>query len=363
MMRRIVAIVMLWVAGLSTAHAHLMPAQRGTLNFVDDSVFMVMSVSVSALANTDDDGDGKLSMAELRAHRDLIVSTIQSQIQLMDERHPRPLEGLMLTLSPDDDASAASAPQLIVMGRFVLANPSEPLRFHVGLFGKNMSEQTFQITVTRSEQKQLLMLSREHSVRKLFPSSWAVFADYVVIGVEHIVAGLDHLLFLLVVLSAGWGWRHVAIALTAFTAGHTITLMASIWGGISVPAAVVEPTIAATIVGMAAFDIYACRRNELPSPWLRITLVFGCALIHGLGLASALTELGLGGQHQLESLAGFNVGIELGQLAVAAIAAIILVGIQRVRGAGAVALTTRIASFAAIAMGSIWLVQRIIMPE
>jgi hypothetical protein len=362
MVRRLIAMALLWLAALPGAHAHLMVAQKGTLNFVGNGAFMVLSVPVSALKGTDDDGDGKLSMTELRTHRDQVISTLQSHIQLMDANGPRPLEGVMLTLSPPDDTPNAPASQLVVMGRFALADQAGPLRFQIGLFGKDTAEQSFKITMTRSAQKQLMALSPERAAREIFPSSWAVFADYVALGAEHIVTGLDHLLFLLVVLAAGGGWRQVLISLTAFTAGHAITLMASVWGGVAVPAAVVEPTIAATIVGMAAFDVYARRRTRMPSPWWRISLVFGCALVHGLGLASAMAELGLDSQHQLESLAGFNVGIELGQVAVALCAGLIITGIGRVRGAPSVAVVTRFASFAAMAIGSVWLVQRVILP-
>jgi HupE / UreJ protein len=362
MMRQLIAIALLWLTGLSGAHAHPMVAQLGTLNLVDNGAFMVLSVPVSALTGTDDDSDGKLSMAELLAHRDKVIASVKSQIQLVDEHGPRPLEGLMLTLSPSDDAPAAPASQLIVMGRFALADKSKSLRLHLGLFGKDAAEQNFQVTVTRSTEKQLLVLNPDRAVRALFPSSWAVLADYVALGAEHIVTGLDHLLFLLVVLSAGWGWRHVWMALTAFTAGHAITLMASVWGGITVPAMVVEPTIAATVVGIAAFDLYARRRDRLPSPWVRLALVFGCALVHGLGLASSLTELGLDRQHQLQSLVGFNVGIELGQLAVALVAAVITGCIQRFQGARGVAFATRLASLTAMSAGSVWFVQRVVVP-
>ncbi len=360
MMIRLMAIALLWCAGLPAAHAHLMVAQRGTLNLVGNGAFMVMSVPVSALTDTDDDGDGKLSIAEFQLHRSKIGAAIESQVQLLDKHGSRPLEGMILALSPSDEAPMAPAEQLVVMGRFALADPSEPLRLQMGLFGKHTREQAFQVTVTRADQKQLLMLSPDRAARALFPSSWAVFADYAVLGAEHIVTGLDHLLFLLVVLAAGWGWRHVLLALSVFTVGHAITLMISVWGGVAVPADVVEPTIAATIIGIAAFDLYARYRNRVPSPWLRLSLVFGCALVHGLGLATGLTELGLDSQHQLQSLAGFNVGIEAGQLAVAVVALFIVAGIKRLHGASGVAFTAQAASFLAMSVGSIWLVQRVI---
>jgi hypothetical protein len=172
---------------------------------------------------------------------------------------------------------------------------------------------------------------------------------------------MDHLLFLLVVLATGWGLRQIVLALTCFTAGHAITLAASAWGGWVVPSAIVEPAIAATIVGMALFDRWSHSRATPWPPALRLGLVFGCALIHGLGLAGAFTDLGLDPTHRLQSLAGFNVGIEAGQLAVALLAAALMAGIRQVKGPAGLALTTRFASFAAMAAGSVWLVQRVVL--
>ncbi len=313
------------------AQAHLMVAQRGTLNIVGDGAFMVLSLPVSALSGVDDDGDGKLSLAEFSAHRAAIAAVVVRELRLSDGQGARTLEAMMLSPSPPDDAPTAPAAQLVVLGRFALGDAGGALRFETGLFGKAADERVFQVTVTRpaTGQKQLLVLTPQQPARALFPSAWAVFADYLVLGAEHIATGLDHLLFLLVVLAASAGWRQVLLALTTFTVGHAITLMVSVWGDMSAPAMLVEPAIAVTIVGMAAFDFHARRKGRLPSPWLRLSLVFGCALIHGLGLASALTELGLDSQHQLPSLAGFNVGIELGQVAVALLAGCLVSAVRR----------------------------------
>ncbi len=319
---------------MQPAQAHFMVAQRGTLNIVGDGAFMVLSLPVSALSGVDDDGYGKLSLAEFSAHRATIAAVVAREFRLTDAQGARPLEAVMLSRSPPDEAPTAPSAQLVVLGRFALASAHSTesvLRFETGLFGKAADERSFQVTATRpaTGQKQLLVLTPQQPARALFPSAWAVFADYAALGAEHIVTGLDHLLFSLVVLAASWGWRQVLLALTTFTVGHAITLMVSVWGGLSVPAWLVEPAIAATIVGMAAFDFHARRNGRLPSPWLRLSLVFGCALIHGLGLASALTELGLDSQHQLPSLAGFNVGIELGQVAVALLAGCLVSAVRR----------------------------------
>jgi hypothetical protein len=359
----------LTAAATAPVEAHLMVAQRGTLNIVGDGAFMVLSLPVSAFPGIDDDGDGKLSSAELAAHQVQIFATITREVQLTDSQGKRPLEGLMLSLSPPDDAPQAPASQLVALGRFALPagtvdtsalDPS--LRFGVNLFGKDALERNFQITVTRKPQAQVLMLTPDRAQRALLPSFWSVFKDYALLGAEHIVTGFDHLLFLLVVLSAGWGWRYVLIALTTFTVGHAITLLISVLGGVSVPASIVEPTIAVTIVAMALFDMYARRRARKPSPWLRVGLVFGCSLVHGLGLASALTEMGLDKHHQMPSLAGFNVGIEIGQVVIAGAVALLAIMIRNLRGEPAVAQVGRLASFAAIVVGCGWFVQRLISP-
>jgi HupE / UreJ protein len=234
------------------------------------------------------------------------------------------------------------------------------LAISVGLFGKTDAQRTLRLTVTRGSQKQLLVLTPDQPRRALLPSGWSVFADDLVLGAEHIVAGFDHLLFLLVVLSAGAGWRAALLALTTFTAGHAVTLVLSVMGGLTVPASIVEPTIAATIVGMAVFDVQVRRRQLAPSQRLRLALVFACALVHGLGLGAALTQLGLDGGHRLTSLAGFNAGIELAQVALALVVAAAAWGVRRLHGAIGLDLATQLASFSAVVVGSIWFVQRVI---
>jgi hypothetical protein len=207
------------------------------------------------------------------------------------------------------------------------------------------------------------VFNAERTVLPLFASALSVFVDYVKLGGEHILLGFDHLLFLLVVLAAGWNWRQVLLALTCFTLGHCVTLAISVWGGVNVPPIIVEPTIAATIVGMGLYDLrvrsQARAQQTPPSPWFRLSLVFGCALIHGLALGATLLELGLDATHRITSLAGFNLGIELGQIAVAAIAGVLLFGVRAAQGANGVRIATQAATFSGIAIGAVWFVQRV----
>ena len=111
-------------------------------------------------------------------------------------------------------------------------------------------------------------------------------------------------------------WAIVSV-LTAFTIGHAVTLLVCNGLAWTAPPALVEPAIAATIVLIALKELLRHRDQQQQSLLQRATLVFACAIVHGLGLADAFTDLGLSGSGKLISLAGFNAGIEIGQLVVA----------------------------------------------
>jgi hypothetical protein len=258
-----------------------------------------------------------------------------------------PLDGLLLT--PTDDGL-----QVVVLGRFVLGEPTADLRLELTLFGSGEGERSEAVTVTRADQAQLVMFDPNRTSRPLFTSSGAVFVETVKLGVEHIATGFDHLLFLLVVLAAGGGWRRVALTLTCFTVGHAVTLALSVLGGVSAPPSVVEPAIAATIIGIAAFD-----RVESRATW-RLVLVFGCALIHGLALATSLKEHGIDRAQVVPVLVGFNLGIELGQLAVSVVAVALAGLVLRVAGAGYASRVQSLGRLTAMVVGSVWLIERLV---
>lgn len=351
------------LSSLSIAHAHLMPAQHGTLNFVDDGAFMVLSLPVSAFSGVDENGDGQWSLIEFNAHRAQIIETVNREVRLSDEQGLRPLRGVMLLPVLVEDDPTGMATQVMALGRFDLAGKDtlSPLHLEINIFGTESAGKMLRLTTTRhsSDQKHVLVLTPANPGGALFPSSWQILLDYTELGALHIITGLDHLLFLLVVLATGWSWRYVFLTLTTFSIGHAISLMVSVRGELSVSAGIVEPAIAATIVGMALFDVLARRYKWPPSLLLRLSLTFTCSLVHGLGLSSSLAELGLDQQHQLPSLAGFNIGIELGQLAFALVAGTLVLSLHRWRGESAVMLATGAGSFAAVAIGSVWFLQRV----
>ena len=307
---------MVWLWALP-AHAHLMPAQHGTLNIVATGGYLVLSLPVAALEGVDANGNGSLEPSELQAAGTAIEQQVLAGVQLLDDHGPRPLEGLLYSLSPDSDEPGAPIHQLVVMGRFALDGAEGPLRLRLLRYGQAPAEQRSEITVTKGKQRSLLMLDAAHPERSLFATPWQVFADATGLGIRHILSGPDHLLFLAVVLFGTVGWRAVLAVLTTFTLGHAITLIVGSLGYLVLPDLLVESAIAATIVIMALLEWLLARRGQRLRWQARLLLVLACALIHGLGFAAAVRELGLVGERLWPTIAGFNVGIELGQLLVA----------------------------------------------
>ena len=204
---RTIAAILLWCALPFAAEAHLMPPQRGTINILNDGAFVVLSIPVSAFKGIDDNNDGRLSVTELSAHYTEVETAISQRLQLSDDRGPRPMLGLMLKLSPDDDAPGAPSPQIVMLGRFGLDGYDRPLRLNIDLFGIDKTTRTISIRAARRDEAQLLVFSPDKPSLALFAPAYAVFGDYVQIGAEHILLGFDHLLFLLVILACGWSWN------------------------------------------------------------------------------------------------------------------------------------------------------------
>jgi len=140
------------------------------------------------------------------------------------------------------------------------------------------------------------------------------FWGFLPLGVEHILLGFDHLAFLFALLIAGGTLREAVKIITSFTVAHSITLSLATLDAVTIPASVVEPLIAASIIYVGLENVW---RREIKRRWI-LTFAFG--LVHGFGFASALRELGVGaGVKAVAPLLSFNLGVEIGQIAVAAL--------------------------------------------
>jgi hydrogenase/urease accessory protein HupE len=155
------------------------------------------------------------------------------------------------------------------------------------------------------------------------PSLLSTMQRYLVTGIEHIFLGYDHIAFLIGVVL--WARRLVPVIkiVTAFTIAHSITLSLAALDIIVIPAVVVEPAIAASIVFVAIENFFS---RDIDGRW-RVTFAFG--LIHGFGFASALREVGLPANAVAAALAAFNVGVEIGQVGIVSIVVPALIALDR----------------------------------
>jgi len=182
-----------------------------------------------------------------------------------------------------------------------------------------------------------------------------VFLRYIGAGFEHIIPlGLDHILFVLGLFFFATVLRPLLLQVTAFTVAHTITLALAATNIVSIPASIVEPMIAATIVYVGIENTFG-----FGSTRGRTILVFVFGLLHGLGFASVLGDYGIASDRFAVALIGFNIGVEFGQLAVIAIA-FALVGwfISKPWYRKVIAIP---ASLLIAAIGAYWVVERTLL--
>lgn len=209
---------------------------------------------------------------------------------------------------------------------------------------------------------QTLRLTAAEPVAEILrePSRWQVAGSYTVIGIEHIVFGWDHMLFVVaLVLLLDGAWITILKAVTAFTIAHSITLIGSTLGFVGLPQGPVEIVIALSIIFLAV-EI-AKRKPGVPrlsesAPWV-VAFLFG--LLHGFGFAGALREIGLPEGEVPVALLTFNLGVELGQLAIVA-ATLAVLGLLRKFGPWLEPKAIRVMTFGIGSIASFWFVERIL---
>ena len=187
-------------------------------------------------------------------------------------------------------------------------------------------------------------------------SAFEVFSQYTFLGFEHIIPkGLDHILFVVGLFLLSTKLSSLLWQISSFTFAHTITLGLAMGGIVSAPSSIVEPLIALSIVFVAVENILTDKLHR----W-RPMVVFGFGLLHGLGFASVLNEIGLQPENFASGLLGFNLGVEFGQLAVILIC-FLVVGFWFSKKSYYRAYITNPASAAIAIIGAWWFVERVFL--
>ncbi|WP_193165005.1 HupE/UreJ family protein [Microbulbifer hainanensis] len=229
---------------------------------------------------------------------------------------------LAMNVRFDDSVVAIAAPQAQLVNGFYAE--TWKIRHAHDLAGVTINIDGLQQTMTDALAR-ITWLDGREQVLRLLPDqpqftvdgkagNGQVAGTYFALGVEHILLGIDHLLFVLALILLVTGGRQLLGTITAFTLAHSITLAAAVLGIVSVHQAPVEAVIALSIVFVATEILHKLRGRStlaIRKPWL---VAFGFGLLHGLGFAGALADIGVPQDAIPLSLAMFNIGVEAGQL-------------------------------------------------
>lgn len=178
-------------------------------------------------------------------------------------------------------------------------------------------------------------------------------------GVDHILSGLDHILFVVGLALLGGAWKSILKVLTAFTVAHSLTLFAASANLMHGNPRVVEPLIALSIVALAIEGMRGAKPSKDSTDWPRIGIAFGFGLIHGFGFAGGLTELGIKGDQLVRNLLTFGIGIEVGQILILVPTLLLLIALSKLGEVKAQRFSLAM-SICLGMIGSFWFVERVL---
>ena len=298
-----------------------------------------------------DPADRLLDPVEVARARDRVVALVASRLTL-SVAAALPVE--WLGIEPAVDRHAVR-----LRFRIPVARPGA-VRILPRMFPYDPAHQTFVNIYEDEELRQQLIFSAGSDEQVYYTGSTqgalAVLRTFIPIGVHHILIGPDHVLFLVGLLLLAGPWIALVSIVTAFTLGHSLTLSLAALGAMTPPARIVEPAIALSIIFVGADNLTRGTGRDVRA-W--VALAFG--LVHGFGFASVLREFGLPREALGWSLFSFNLGVEIGQLAIVLLVVSALATIRR-RSEVVGYQVARVGSVVVIAAGTYWFVVRVFFP-
>ena len=320
-----VALLLLLLA--TTANAHI--ASTGFLSLDVESSNITGSVELAMrdaelAIGLDSNRDGKITWGEVRSHQRDLELYVASKLVIGDGTTRCAEEFAPVEVNDRVDGNYLWLPFKAICGN---SQPAKLVIDYRLMQGIDASHRGL-LTVTAWGNTQTGVLNGKQSIALAHPSAFRAFKEYLTTGVWHIWSGIDHLLFLLSLLLPAvlrrrdQHWEAVPLArpafvniikvVTAFTVAHSITLSLAAFDVVRLPSRLTESVIAASIIVAALNNIFP---KVTEGRW-RIAFAFG--LLHGFGFASVLADMGLPPGARVISLVSFNLGVEVGQLAVVA---------------------------------------------
>jgi hydrogenase/urease accessory protein HupE len=353
---QVCAIVALALAETRSVNAHAAPFSYLDVTINPDSIGGTLVLHDFDVAHDLGIADpNQLHDATVTArYRDMLTRLMDSRLTISVDGGRRAIEWTELETLPDR--------QSVRLALRVAGNAPGVLRVEALLFPYDPVHQTFVNVYEGGTLRHQAILSVDRQRLDYYPGSvqgtWAVIRTFVPAGIEHILIGPDHVLFLIGLLLLGGSLKKLAAIVTAFTIGHSITLSLAALDIFSPPSRIIEPAIALSIVFVGA-DNLLVRRAPAPRDIRALVAgVFG--LVHGFGFAAVLKEFGLPPTALGWSLFSFNLGVEIGQLGIVLVVASVLAAIRRRNPT----LGERLAfagSIVVVLAGSYWFVQRVFL--
>lgn len=355
-------VVAVWLLSALPAAAH--PAPFSYLDLHLDANGLAGTLVVHDLDAAHDLGvanaDSLLDPPTAARYRDALVALLGPRLSLMLDGAPATITWGAIDVVPDRQSLRLA----------FTVSPSRPghVGIHAYVFPYDPIHQTFINIYEDSTLKLQAILDASHQDASYYSGStqgrWAVVKTFVVSGIEHILIGPDHILFLIGLLLLGGTLSRLAWIVTSFTVGHSITLSLAALDLVSPPSRFIEPLIALTIVVVGADNLLVLRGTKGEAEKasdIRAWLAVAFGLIHGFGFAYVLKEFGLPQAALGWSLFAFNLGVEIGQLLIVGVVAGALLFVRRKSAALARQLAL-LGSIAVIVAGVYWFVQRVFFP-
>ncbi|NIV95372.1 hypothetical protein GWN42_21910 [candidate division KSB1 bacterium] len=316
-MIRLIILFMYLMAHSVPAHAHNINTSYLSVEITENVLtceYRIDQTDLQKIFYLDENGDGTVTREELFVNLDNLYDYVEEEIEII-------VGGEILELDKaEGNVFEDQAGNVFVDFMFRERVERQPWKVAVGLavfddFGPKHKCLT---KVIRGDEVQQTILTIDQPLQAISFTGQGTtllsqIAQFVWLGMEHIFIGYDHILFLIALIVIGGSFVNLVKIVSSFTVAHSITLILAALQVVVIPSKVVESVIALSIVYIAVENFVV---KDGDQRWL-ITFIFG--LMHGFGFAGVLTELGLPTKGLLASLFSFNIGVELGQIAIVSV--------------------------------------------
>lgn len=341
---------LLAATGAAPAHAHVVGSSYADITIGEGTVRVVLRIPARGLAEHLQRAVGEDFRVDglVRSAGEEIGRLLDGKVQILDGDRRCP--GEPPRVRPDPDPARVR----VELG-FACSAAAGTVGIQVYLFDEFGPDHSVLAKITRQARTREFVFTQARTDFRSPPEGGGVLVQlgsFLALGIEHIVTGYDHVLFIVGLVLIWRGVVHILTVVTAFTLAHSATLILAALGVVTLPSRLVESVIALSIAYVGIDNIFA---KSVAGRW-RLAFVFGLA--HGFGFASVLAEMALPSEGLMLSLLSFNVGVELGQLAIILLLyPLVYYGHRQTYGG----LLVQAASAAIVVMGLLWFVQRAVL--